>query len=100
MSRGPLMIGEPESSRRNGTDSRKRHDEASLNVTVECAAVARATCRQVSLLTAGKPQLTTSRCAFHDNSNDRQPACASWLSATGGGGPVSISSAVLPASMR
>ena len=40
---------------------RKRHDEVSLKVTVECAAVARATWRQVSRLVAGSPQLTTMR---------------------------------------
>ena len=42
--------------------SRKRHDEESLNTTVECAAVARATCRQVSRLVPGRPQFTTMRC--------------------------------------
>ena len=82
-------------ARANAPDSRKRHDDVSLNVTVECAAVARATCRQVSRFIAGRPQLTTSRCCFHDSSNDRQPACASWLTAIGGGRPVSISSTVL-----
>ncbi len=80
--------------------SRKRHDEVSLKVTVECAGVARATCRQFSLFTAGRPQLTTSRCWRHDSSNDRQPACASWLTDKGGGRPVSITSALSPASMR
>ncbi len=57
----------------------------SLNVTVECAAVARATWRQVSRPVAGRPQLTTMRCVPCDNSNDRQPACASWLTLNGGG---------------
>ena len=44
---GPLTIGVP-SRRLNEPPSRKRHDDVSLNVTVECAAVARVTWRQVS----------------------------------------------------
>ena len=69
----------------DAADSRKRHDDVSLKVTVECAAVARATCRQFSRLVAGRPQLTTRRCCLPDSSNDRQPACASWLAGSGGG---------------
>ena len=54
------MIGAPS---RGFSDSevRKRHEEVSLNITVECAAVARATWRQVSRLVSGRPQLTTMR---------------------------------------
>ena len=65
-----------------------------MNVTVECAAVARATCRQLSRLVAGRPQLTTMRCCLAESSNDRQPAWASWLTAIGGARPVSISTRV------
>ena len=81
-------------------DSMNRHDDVSLNVTVECAAVARATCRQLSRPIAGSPQLTTMRCCLADSSNDRQPAWASWLTAIGGGRPVSISTRVPAASIR
>ena len=77
-----------------------RHDDVSLNVTVECAAVARATCRQFSRPMAGSPQLTMMRCCLTDSSNDRQPAWASWLTVSGGGRPVSISTSVPPASSR
>src|SRR5262249_57908779 len=87
-SRGPEMMGVPPNICRIESDPRKRHEDRSLSVTVECAGVARAICRQFSLLTAGRPQLTTNRCCFHDSSNDRQPACASWLISIGGGGPV------------
>jgi hypothetical protein len=68
----------------------KRHEEVSLNVTVEWAAVVRATCRQPSRLATGNPQLTTIRFCLADSSNDRQPAWASWLTAIGGGRPASI----------
>ena len=71
-----------------------------MKVTVECAAVARATCRQLSRLVAGNPQLTTIRFCRVDSSNDRQPACASVLTAIGGGAPVSISTTVPLASTR
>ena len=83
-----------------GPDSTNRHDEASLNATVEWAAVERATCRQLSRLVAGNPQLTTIRFCRVDNSNDRQPAWASVLTASGGGTPVSISTTVPLASTR
>ena len=62
-----------------------------MKVTVECAAVARATCRQLSRLVAGNPQLVTMRWPSFDNSKASALACASWLSASGGGVPVSIS---------
>src|ERR1051326_2806801 len=92
------MIGIPDSSRFTGPLSRNSHEERSFNVAVECAGVARATCRHVSRVTFGSPQLTISRCCFQHISNDRQPACASWLTVTGGGLPVSIINAVGPAS--
>ena len=77
---GPPSIGEPPSTRRNVATSTKRAEEVSLNVTVECAAVARASCRQSSRPTDGMPQFTTMRLCFGDeNSNDRQPAWASRL---------------------
>src|SRR5258708_39263207 len=88
--RGPLTIGTPLSKRLMGPDSTNRHDEASLKATVEWAAVERATCRQLSRLVAGKPQLTTIRFCRVDSSNERQPACAPMLTAIGGGEPVSI----------
>ena len=59
--RGPPTIGVPCSMRLIAPASMKRHDDVSLKVTVECAAVARATCRQFSRLVAGTPQLTTMR---------------------------------------
>ncbi len=74
---GPPIIGVPASMRLSGPDSMKRQEEVSLNVAVEWAAVARATCRQLSRLVTGNPQLTTIRCCRDDSSNDRQPACAS-----------------------
>ena len=55
-------------------DSTKCAEDSSQNVTVEWAAVARATCLQLSRFVAGSPQLTTMRWAFDDNSNARQPA--------------------------
>src|ERR1700704_3761189 len=85
---GPPMIGMPCNMRLIEPDSTKRADDASLKVTVEWAAVERATCRQLSRLDAGKPQLTTIRLSLAESSNDRQPACASWLSANAGGRPV------------
>ena len=61
--------------RRKVVNSTKRADDASLNVTVECAAVARASCRQFSRPIAGIPQLTTIRlCLGEENSNDKHPA--------------------------
>src|SRR3989442_14503185 len=84
MSCGPPTIGVPSSMRRIAADSMKRQDDVSLRVAVECAAVARATCRQLSRLVAGRPQLTTRRYCLLENSNDRQPACASWLAGIGG----------------
>src|SRR5258707_6348516 len=99
MSLGPLTIGVP-SRRLNEPPSRKRHDDVSLNTTVECAAVARATCRQVSRLVVGRPQFTTMRCNPCDSSNDRQPACASLLTLIGGGPPESISTTNSPTSTR
>ena len=61
--------------RRKVANSTKRADDASLNVTVECAAVARASCRQFSRPIAGIPQLTTIRlCLGEENSNDKHPA--------------------------
>ena len=94
------MIGVPCSMRLIGPDSTKRHDDTSLKVAVECAAVARATCRQLSRPVAGRPQLTTMRLSLADSSNDRQPACASWLTGSGGGWPVSMMTTVPPASRR
>ena len=79
MSCGPPTIGVPWSMRLIAADSMKRQDDVSLRVAVECAAVARATCRQLSRLVAGRPQLTTMRYCLLESSNDRQPACASWL---------------------
>src|SRR4030088_2070370 len=93
---GPAVMGVP-NSRRNGPDSRNWHDDESLNVTVECAAVARATWRQLSLPAAGSPQLTTMRWCLAEISIARQPACASADRSIGGGTPVSISTTVLPA---
>ena len=69
-------------------------------MTVECAAVARATWRQVSLSVIGRPQLTMMRWCLAEISNDRHPAWASDETAIGGGAPVSISSTVEPAWMR
>src|SRR5258705_10899865 len=94
------MIGMPCIMRLIELDSTKWQDDTSLNVTVEWAAVERATCRQLSRLVAGSPQLTTIRFCRVDSSNDRQPACASVLAAIGGGGPVSISTTVPPGSTR
>src|SRR5579883_2862277 len=91
---GPADIGVP-NRRRNAPDSMNWHEDESLNVTVECAAVARATWRQFSLPAAGRPQLTTMRCCLAEISNDRQPACPSDDTSIGGGTPVSISSTVL-----
>ena len=51
-------------SRLNAIDSTNWHDDVSLKVTVECAAVARATCRQFSRPAAGMPQLTMTRCCL------------------------------------
>ena len=78
----------------------KRADEVSLKVAVECAAVPRATCRQLSRPVPVNPQLTTMRCIFADSSNDRQPAWASWLTDSGGGVPVSMITTVPAASSR
>src|SRR5260370_22099958 len=77
-----------------------RHDDVSLSVTVECAAVVRATCRQPSRLASGSPQLTTIRFCLAESSNDRQPAWASWLTAIGGGQPTSLNTNVLALSRR
>src|SRR3954464_2782610 len=85
---GPERIGAP-SSCLSDSEVRKRHEEVSLNTTVECAPEARATWRQVSRRVSGRPQLTSMRWYFEDNSNERQPACASWLIASGGGASVS-----------
>src|ERR1700722_8400452 len=84
--RGPLTIGMPLSMRLMAADSTNRHEEASLRVTVEWAAVERATCRQLSRLVAGNPQLTTIRFCRVESSNDRQPAWGSVVTALGGGG--------------
>src|SRR5262249_8316068 len=86
--------------RLTGPASINRHDDVSLSVTVECAAVVRATCRQPSRLATGSPQLTTIRFCLAESSNDRQPACASWLTAIGGGQPASIKTSVLALSRR
>src|SRR6185436_8768019 len=86
-SAGPERIGAA-SRGLSDSDVRKRQDEVALNTTVECAAEARATWRQVARLVSGGPQLTTMRWYFEDSSNERQPACASWLIGNGGGGPV------------
>ncbi len=87
--------------RLNVAISTKRAEDASLNVTVECAAVARAICRQFSRPVAGMPQFTTIRLCFGDeNSNDRQPACASRLISIGGARPVSTISTAPSASRR
>src|SRR5262245_18073217 len=92
---GPARFGAPSSAYRDSA-VRKRHDEVSLKVTVECAAVARATWRQVSRLVAGTPQFTTMRWLRADSSNDRHPACASLLIESGGGEPASTSSRESP----
>src|SRR5256885_4564375 len=52
------------------SDVRKRQEEVSLNTTVECAAEARATWRQVSRLVSGRPQLTTMRWYLDDRSEE------------------------------
>src|ERR1700722_11969981 len=82
---GPPSIGEPPSTRRNVASSTKRAEDVLLNVTVECAAVARASSRQFSRPVGGMPQLTMTRLCFgEENSNDRQPAWASRLISIGG----------------
>ena len=93
-------MGVPNSMRLSGPESTKRHDDVSLSVTVECAAVARATCRQPSRLVDGNPQLTTIRLCLAESSNDRQPAWASWLTGIGGLRPASISTSVPALSSR
>src|ERR1700742_4767211 len=76
------------------------HDEVSLKISVECAAVLRAKLRQLSRPVEGMPQLVTMRLVPADISKERQPAWASWLTLGGGGGPVSMITAMLPASSR
>src|ERR1700747_3235247 len=95
-----IAIVAPPNTRRNARESRKRHEEESLNVTVECAAVARATCRQLSRPAAGIPQFTMMRCSLLENSKARQPAWPSALTSSGGGLPVSINNVLGPASRR
>src|SRR5262249_56002632 len=74
---GPPTIGEPPSMRRKVANSTKRAEDASLNITVECAAVARAIGRQFSRPIAGMPQLTMIRlCLGEENSKDSHPAWA------------------------
>src|SRR5262249_58490760 len=93
---GPATIGTP-SRRCSEPEASRRHEEESFNVTVEWAAVARASWRQLSRLVAGSPQFTTMRCCCAESSKERQPACASWLSPIGGGGPESIHTTPPPA---
>src|SRR6516225_1738958 len=83
-------MGTPSSMRLIGPDSMNPQEEVSLNVAVECAAVARAACRQFSRLVIGIPQFTTMRLGLHESSKDRQPAWASRLTGRGGNRPVSI----------
>src|SRR5260370_24346780 len=83
-----------------GPASMKRQEDVSLNVTVECAAVVRATCRQPSRPATGNPQLTTMRFCLVESSNDTQPAWACWLTAIGGGRPASIRTTVPALSRR
>ena len=72
-----------------------------MTVTVECAGVARASGRHSSRAIAGIPELTTMRLCFGDeNSNDRQPACASRLDSIGGAPPVSMIRTAPLASIR
>src|SRR5436305_13735547 len=98
---GPPTIGEPPSMRRNVVSSIKRADDASLNVTVECAAVARAIGRQFSRPIAGMPPLTMMRLGFgEENSNDKHPAWASRLISMGGAHPVSTTATAPPAVNR
>ena len=79
----------------------KRAEDVSLNVTVECDAVARACRRHSSREVAGMPQLTMMRFCFgEENSNERQPAWASRLASIGGAPPVSMIRTLPPASMR
>jgi len=78
----------------------KRHEDVSCQVTVECAAVARAASRQASLFCAGSPQLTTMRRRLVENSKERQPACAWRLKIPGGGAPVSAITTLPPPSSR
>ena len=54
---------------------------------VECAGVERAKTRQLSRPVEGMPQFTTMRLAPDDSSKASVPACASWLTFGGGGGP-------------
>src|SRR4030081_2676644 len=96
---GPDKIGAP-SSGRSDSDARKRHEEVSLNTTVECAAEARATWRQVSRLVARRPQFTTMRCWRDEHSNDRHPEWPSALIESGGGGPASTTSSASEACTR
>src|SRR5690349_1123923 len=98
---GPPTIGEPPSMRRNVANSTKRADDTSLNVTVECAAVARAIGRQFSRPIAGTPQLTMIRLWLgEENSNDRHPAWASRLISIGGAHPVSTTATAPLAASR
>src|ERR1700688_1249268 len=85
---GPAAIGVP-NRRRKVPDSRNWQDDESLNVTVECAAAARAPWREFSLPVPGRPQLTMMRWCLAEISKDRQPACASDDTSIGGGTPVS-----------
>src|SRR5438093_1052367 len=80
---GPWMTGAP-GRRWSDPGPRNGQDDTSWNVTVECAAVARATGRQLSRLVGGSPQFTTIRCWLDESSNERKPAWASWLTSTGG----------------
>src|SRR5436309_85320 len=80
---GPSIIGAPR-NRWSEPGPRNWQDDTSLKVTVECAAVARATGRQLSRLVGGRPQFTTMRCWFDDSSKARKPPCAFWLTPTGG----------------
>ena len=98
-SRGPATMGVP-TNRLKRVSRRKRQEEASFKTAVECAAVARATRCQAFRLVVGMPQFTTMRLRLLENSNDKQPACASLLSAKGGGRPVSAITMLRPASTR
>ena len=51
-------------------------------------------------LVIGRPQLTTIRFCLAESSNDRHPACASWLTGIGGARPASMTTSVPALSRR
>src|SRR5580658_8162155 len=88
---GPPSIGKPPSTRRKVGEEKKRAEDVSLNVTVECEGVARANWRQSSRAVGGMPQFTISELCFgEENSKDRKPAWASRLMSNGGTLPTSM----------